>query len=85
MKDEEMHELVEMEINELLEKYGYDPEETIFVKGSALAALNGSDKEIGEKSILKLVEVMDNNIPLPERPIDKPFMLSIEGYYNIEG
>ena len=50
-----------------------------------MSALNGTDKEIGEDSILKLVDVMDKNIPLPERPIDKPFMLSIEGYYNIEG
>lgn len=57
-----MHELVEMEINDLLEKYGYDPDETIFVKGSALAALNGKDPEIGEKSIKELVKVMDENI-----------------------
>ena len=85
MDDPEMHELVEMEINDLLEKYGYDPEDTIFVKGSALAALNGSNPEIGEKSIKELVKVMDENIKMPERSVDKPFMLSIEGCYNIEG
>ena len=85
MDDPEMHELVEMEINDLLEKYGYDPEETIYVKGSALAALNGENPEIGENSIKELVKVMDENIQLPERPVDKPFMLSIEGCYNIEG
>lgn len=62
MDDPEMHELVEMEINDLLEKYGYDPDDTIYVKGSALAALNGEKPEIGEKSILELVKVMDENI-----------------------
>lgn len=65
-----MHELVEMEIKELLEKYGYDADSVQFIKGSALCALNGTNQEIGEKSVLQLIDAMDSTIVLPERDID---------------
>jgi elongation factor Tu len=60
-----MHELVEMEVRELLTNYEYDGEKAIFIKGSALAALSGTDKELGDKAIEKLIDAMDKNIPLP--------------------
>jgi elongation factor Tu len=63
--DPEMHELVEMEVRELLTNYEYDGEKAIFIKGSALAALSGTDKELGDKAIEKLIDAMDKNIPLP--------------------
>lgn len=85
MDDPEMHEIVEMEINELLEQYDFDPENTKFIRGSALAALNGDNDEIGKNKIEELVKTMDEVIEVPERDIDKPFLLSIEGLYNIEG
>ena len=85
MDDPEMHEIVEMEVKELLEKYGYDPENTVFVRGSALMALNNEKPEIGEHKIQELLDAMDAKIPLPERIKDKPFMMSVDGTYNIEG
>ena len=60
--DPEMHELVEMEVRELLSQYEYDGEATVFIKGSALAALNGTDKELGEEAMIKLVEALDTQI-----------------------
>lgn len=56
MPDPEMHELVEMEIKDLLEKYHYDPDKSVFIRGSALCALNETNYEIGEKKILELIE-----------------------------
>jgi elongation factor Tu len=85
VKDPELNELVEMEVKELLQKYQYDPEKIKFVRGSALATLTGSDKEIGEKSIEKLLQTMDDEIKEPARDVDKPFLLSIDGMINIEG
>ncbi len=76
--DEEMHEIVEMEINELLEMYGFDPNDTKFIRGSALAALNGDNKEMGENKIKELLETMDKIIEVPNRPVDEPFLMSIE-------
>lgn len=58
--DEEMHELVEMEVRELLSDYDYDGDNTAFIKGSALEALNGSDSEFGTKSIEQLLQAMDD-------------------------
>ena len=81
--DPEILELVEMEVKELLQKYEYDPEKTKFVRGSALCAMNDSEPEIGEKKIMELLDIMDNDIPIPTRPIDKPFQLSIEGTFHI--
>lgn len=85
MDDPEMHEIVEMEVKEILSKYGYDAEGTKFVRGSALCALEGKQPELGENKIRELIDVMDSTIEAPARPIDKPFMMSIESLYNIEG
>lgn len=87
----ELHELVEMEIRELLSKYDYDGDNTAVVKGSALAASNGSDPELGEKKVrfltqvLELLKLMDETIPIPERPIDKTFMMSVDSTFTIPG
>jgi len=59
IQDEEMHELVEMEVRELLNYYEYDGDDTTIVKGSALSALNGTDPEIGVEAIKKLIDAMD--------------------------
>lgn len=76
--DPEMHELVEMEVRELLTHYEFDGEKTLFIKGSALHALNGTEPEIGEKAIEKLVQALDTEIPVPERLKDKSFLMSID-------
>lgn len=62
MNDPEMHEIVEMEVNEILEKYGFNPEETRFIRGSALCALEDKDPELGVEKIKELVSVMDDVI-----------------------
>eukprot|EP01017_Pseudomicrothorax_dubius_P047540 TRINITY_DN855_c0_g1_i2.p1 TRINITY_DN855_c0_g1~~TRINITY_DN855_c0_g1_i2.p1 ORF type:complete len:437 (+),score=175.76 TRINITY_DN855_c0_g1_i2:66-1376(+) len=85
VKDPELHELVEMEVREVLTKYEYDGEKAIFIRGSALSALNGTDPEIGEKKVLELLDAMDKNIPIPQREVDKPFMMSVEGTFTIAG
>jgi elongation factor Tu len=85
MPDPEMHELVEMEIKELLAKYDYDPDKTVFVRGSALCALNDTNPEIGFEKIKELIRIMDEKIELPVRDIDKHFLMSVESVYNIEG
>jgi elongation factor Tu len=84
-KDPELNELVEMEIKELLAKYKYDPEGTAFVRGSALCAVQNTDKELGPDAIQKLINYMDERIPEPVRDVDKPFLLSIDSIFNIEG
>jgi elongation factor Tu len=83
--DEELLELVEMEIQELLEMYGFDSAETPIIRGSALAAAEGRDPEIGEKKILELMEACDNTIPEPVRDLDKPFLMPIEDVFSISG
>jgi len=83
--DDELLELVEMEIRELLTEYGYPGDDIPVVMGSALAALEGRDPEIGEKSIIALMEAVDSYIPQPERDIDKPFLLPIEDVFSISG
>ncbi|CAG8566595.1 2715_t:CDS:2 [Funneliformis caledonium] len=77
--DPEMLELVEMEMRDLLTQYGFDGENTQIIQGSALAALEGRDPEIGEKAIEKLMDAVDKHIPTPVRDLDKPFLMSIEG------
>ena len=84
-RDVELNELVEMEIKELLQKYKYDPEQTAFIRGSALKAVMGEEPEIGTESIKKLLDAMDSLIELPERLIDKPFLLSVDSIHKIEG
>lgn len=83
--DKELLELVEMEVRDLLSQYQFPGDATPVVTGSALKALEGDESEIGIPSILKLVEVMDEYIPIPERPIDQPFLLPIEDVFSISG
>jgi len=83
--DPELLELVEMEVRELLNQYGFPGDDTPIVKGSALKALEGDSSEIGVPAIEKLVETMDAYIPEPVRQIDKPFLLPIEDVFSISG
>jgi len=81
--DEELIELVDMEIRELLDEYGFPGDETPIIVGSALKALNGDPEQ--EEVILKLMQAVDDYIPLPERPVDKPFMMPVEDVFTITG
>ncbi len=83
--DEELLELVEMEVRELLSDYDFPGDDIPIVKGSALAAMEGRDPEIGENAIRELMEAVDTYIPQPERPIDQPFLLPIEDVFSISG
>ena len=83
--DEELLELVEMEVRELLSSYEFPGDDIPIIKGSALAALEDREPEIGEKSIKELMEAVDSYIPTPERPIDQPFLLPIEDVFSISG
>ncbi len=83
--DAELLDLVEMEIRELLSKYSFPGDDIPVVKGSALAAVEGRDPEIGEKAIVKLMEEVDRYIPTPARDIDKPFLMPVEDVFSISG
>jgi len=83
--DEELLELVEMEVRELLSEYDFPGDDIPIVKGSALAAVEGRDPEIGENSIRELLAAVDDYIPQPERPIDMPFLMPIEDVFSISG
>jgi elongation factor Tu len=83
--DEELLELVEMEVRELLSSYEFPGDDIPIVKGSALAAVEGKTPEIGEKSILALMDAVDDYIPQPERPVDLPFMMAVEDVFSISG
>ena len=83
--DAELLELVEMELRELLSMYKFPGDDTPVVVGSALKALEGDESEIGVPSIWKLIAAMDSYIPLPERPVDMPFLLPIEDVFSISG
>ena len=83
--DDELLELVEMEVRELLDAYEFPGDDTPVITGSALQALNGEDTELGLKSIDRLIEAMDEYIPIPERPVDQPFLLPIEDVFSISG
>ncbi|QBK30575.1 elongation factor Tu [Roseitalea porphyridii] len=83
--DEELLELVEMEVRELLSSYDFPGDDIPVVKGSALAALEDSNAEIGEKAIRELMAAVDEHIPTPERPIDQPFLMPIEDVFSISG
>lgn len=85
MNDKEILDLVEMDIRELLEKYGFDNSRIPIIFGSALQALKGDDSEIGVKSIEKLINTLDSHITLPERNVERPFFMFIEESYNIAG
>jgi len=83
--DAELLELVEMEVRELLDTYEFPGDDTPVVTGSALKALEGDTSEIGTVSIEKLVSAMDEYIPVPERPVDQPFLMPIEDVFSISG
>src|SRR4028118_770188 len=83
--DEELLELVELEIRELLSSYDFPGDDIPIVKGSALASLEDSNEEIGEKAILELMAAVDSYIPQPERPLDRPFLMPIEDVFSISG
>jgi elongation factor Tu len=83
--DAELLDLVEMEIRELLSKYQYPGDDIPVVKGSALAAVEGRDPEIGEKAIVELMNKVDEFIPTPARDIDKPFLMPVEDVFSISG
>ncbi|MGE5108874.1 MAG: elongation factor Tu [Sphingobacteriales bacterium] len=81
--DPELLELVEMEIRELLSFYGFDGDNTPIIKGSATGALAGDEKWL--KAIDELMEAVDTYIPLPPRPVDQPFLMSVEDVFSITG
>jgi elongation factor Tu len=81
--DPELLELVEMEIRELLTTYGFDGDNTPIIKGSATGALAGEDKWV--KAIDELMAAVDSYIPLPPRPVDQPFLMSVEDVFSITG
>ncbi|PCH80597.1 MAG: elongation factor Tu [Hyphomicrobiales bacterium] len=83
--DEELLELVEMEIRELLDMYEYPGDDIPVIMGSALAAVENRDVEIGRDSIRKLMAAVDEYIPTPERAIDQPFLMPIEDVFSISG
>jgi len=83
--DEELLELVELEVRELLSSYEFPGDDIPIIKGSALAALEDSDKKIGEDAIRELMAAVDAYIPTPERPVDQPFLMPIEDVFSISG
>jgi elongation factor Tu len=83
--DEELLELVEMEVRELLSDYDFPGDDIPIIKGSALAAMEGRDPEIGEEKIRELMAAVDDYIPAPERAIDQPFLMPIEDVFSISG
>ncbi|KAG0170868.1 translation elongation factor Tu [Apophysomyces sp. BC1034] len=83
--DPEMLELVEMEMRDLLGEYGFDGENTPIIQGSALAALEERDPEIGAEAIKKLMAAVDAHIPTPVRDLDKPFLMPVEDVFSISG
>jgi elongation factor Tu len=85
LDDPELLELVELEIREELSKRDFDGDNIPIIAGSALAALESRDDNIGKDAILKLMEAVDSWIPQPERPLDKPFLMPIEDVFSISG
>jgi elongation factor Tu len=81
--DEELLELVEVEVRDLLSEYEFPGDDIPFITGSALKALDGDADE--QQKILELAEVLDNYIPEPERPLDRPFLMPIEDVFSITG
>ena len=85
VKDKELLELVEEEIKELLTSYKFPGDKIPIIKGSALAAVEGKDEAIGKNSILELMKAIDEHIPQPTRPKDKPFLMPVEDVFTISG
>ena len=85
VEDKELLDLVELEVRELLTKYGFPGEKVPVIRGSALLAAQGDKGELGEQAILKLMAAVDESIPTPTRAVDKPFLMSIEDVFSITG
>jgi len=83
LADRDLLDLVDMEIRDLLTKYGFPGDKTPIIRGSATAALAGEPE--GEKAIQELMDAIDSSIPLPTREVDKPFLMCIEDVFNIQG
>ena len=83
--DDELLELVELELRELLSAYDFPGDDIPIVKGSALAALEGRDPEVGMERILELMQAVDDYVPQPDRPKDQPFLMPIEDVFSISG
>ena len=83
--DKEMIDLVEEEIKELLTSYKFPGDKTPIIKGSALAAVEGKDDAIGKNAIMELMKAVDDFIPQPDRPKDKPFLMPVEDVFSISG
>ncbi len=83
--DAEILELVELEIRELLSKYDFDGDNIPIIQGSAVCALDGKQDDIGHDAVLKLMQAVDEFIPQPARPLDKPFLMPIEDVFSISG
>ncbi|MGE0117716.1 MAG: elongation factor Tu [Dongiaceae bacterium] len=83
--DPELLDLVELEVRELLSKYEFPGDKIPIIKGSALAALEGKDPKLGAESVLALMKAVDEYIPQPERPKDRPFLMPIEDVFSISG
>ena len=83
--DKEMIELVEEEIRDLLNSYKFPGDKTPIIKGSALAAVEGKDEAVGKNAIMELMKAVDEHIPQPDRPKDKPFLMPVEDVFSISG
>jgi elongation factor Tu len=83
--DAELLDLVEMEVRDLLNHYGFPGDDTPIVRGSALKALNGEDNELGMGSIDKLLATIDEYVPIPQRDVDKDFLMPVEDVFSIAG
>ena len=83
--DQELLDLVELEVRELLSKYQFPGDDVPVIRGAALKALQGEKGPLGDEAILKLYDALDTFIPLPERPLDQPFLMPIEDVFSISG
>ena len=83
--DEELLDLVELEVRELLKMYQFPGDDVPVIRGAAIQALNGEKGPLADEAILKLYEALDSYIPLPERAVDKPFLMPIEDVFSISG
>jgi elongation factor Tu len=85
VEDPELLDLVELEVRELLSKYEFPGDKIPIIRGSALMALEGKDPKLGKEAILALMKAVDETIPQPTRPKDKPFLMPIEDVFTISG
>ncbi len=85
VEDKELVDLVELEVRELLNQYKFPGNDVPVIRGSATKALAGDQGELGEPAFQKLFEALDTYIPIPERPLDKPFLMPVEDVFSISG